>query len=398
MKDIQAACGHLHAMQGIPLSLVDGQGQCLQSWPDIFKTSVRQQMLAYVINDFRGQERDALHPLISYLPGGYFVGVIEISADLYLIIGLCSPYPHTRKEFMDLCVDTVLPEYMQQYCDAAMQTPVITLTQMRACIALLTQLFSGQNIPEDDIRFCDLANLTEDTEKRFTRARFRQREEAAEHSKRAYEIAFCQAVQQGRSDLLLRAFSRSPEGSIGAMTLNRERQMKYAFISFATLVTRAAIDGGLNEESAYLLSDLYCQRMDMLTERSAIDRLTLFMATDLCEKVAAQKLPEQTSPVIRKAINYISVHLHEPFTIEELAEYCGLCRRSLSMRFKKEIGIGIVDYVQQEKINEARFLVEHTDLPLSQIAVHLNYSSQSYFTTQFKKIVGETPERHRNHH
>jgi AraC-like DNA-binding protein len=58
--------------------------------------------------------------------------------------------------------------------------------------------------------------------------------------------------------------------------------------------------------------------------------------------------------------------------------------------------MSVVDYVQREKIDEARFLLEHTDLGLSQISSHLNYSSQSYFIAQFKKIVGETPERYRN--
>ena len=180
------------------------------------------------------------------------------------------------------------------------------------------------------------------------------------------------------------------------MSLNPQRQRQYTFISFATLVSRAAMEGGLAEETAFLLSDLYCQRMDLLTEPSEFERLILGMAMDFCEKVANSRLPEQVTPPVRKALNYISVHLHEPFGVEDLAEHCNLCRRSLSMRFKKEMGVGIVDYVQREKIAEARFLLEHTELGLPEISSHLNYSSQSYFTAQFKKIVGETPERYRN--
>ena len=82
--------------------------------------------------------------------------------------------------------------------------------------------------------------------------------------------------------------------------------------------------------------------------------------------------------------------------MEDLAEHCGLGRRSLSLRFKEEMGMSVVDYVQREKIGEACFLLEHTELALPQIAAYLNYSSQSYFTEQFKKILGETPERYRN--
>ncbi|MBE6121284.1 MAG: helix-turn-helix transcriptional regulator, partial [Erysipelotrichaceae bacterium] len=47
---------------------------------------------------------------------------------------------------------------------------------------------------------------------------------------------------------------------------------------------------------------------------------------------------------------------------------------------------------------EACFLLEHTDLTLTQISNYLNYSSQSYFTQQFKKSAGVTPERYRRQH
>lgn len=396
MDDVLNICSRMYALQQLPLSLVDKEGNFLQSWPEVFKDSVRPEMNALAIQDFRLQKRDALHPLISFINDGFFVGVVQVDTDHYLIIGLVSPYRHSRKELMELCVDTVFPERMQQYCDAAMLAPVMTLPQMRAYVAMLAQLFSGQVIAEENILFNDNVSGRPYSEKRLSALQFHQREEAGEHTKLGYEAAFRQAIRLGRSDLLLKALTGPTGGSVGAMSLNPQRQRQYTFISFATLVSRAAMEGGLAEETAFLLSDLYCQRMDLLTEPSEFERLILGMAMDFCEKVANSRLPEQVTPPVRKALNYISVHLHEPFGVEDLAEHCNLCRRSLSMRFKKEMGVGIVDYVQREKIAEARFLLEHTELGLPEISSHLNYSSQSYFTAQFKKIVGETPERYRN--
>ena len=396
MNDILNICSRMYALQQLPLSLVDGEGRFLQSWPEAFKDSVRPAMNALVIQDFRLQKRDELHPLISFINNGFFVGVVQVKAEHYLIIGLVSPYRHSRKELMEMCADSVLPERMQQYCDAAMLSPVMTLPQMRAYVALLAQLFTGRAIAEEDILFNDNATSRPYSEKRLSALQFRQREEAGEHTKLGYEAAFRQAIRLGRSDLLQKALTASTGGRVGAMSLDARRQMQYTFISFATLVSRAAMEGGLPEETAFLLSDLYCQRMDLLTEPSEFERLILGMAMDFCEKVAKSKLPDNTSPVIRKALNYISVHLHESFGAEDLAAHCGLCRRSLSLRFREEMGVGIVDYVQREKIDEARYLLEHTELGLPEISSHLNYSSQSYFTARFKKIVGETPERYRN--
>jgi len=389
-------CSRMYALQQLPLSLVDGAGRFLQSWPEVFRDSVRPEMNALVIQDFRLQKRDALHPLISFINNSFFVGVVQADADHYLIIGLVSPYRHSRRELMEMCVDTVLPDRMQQYCDAAMLASVMTLPQMRAYVALLAQLFTGQAIAEENILFNDNVSNRPYSERRLSAMQFHQREEAGEHTKLGYEAAFRQAIRLGRSDLLLKALTSPTGGSVGAMSLDPQRQRQYSFISFATLASRAAMEGGLSEETAFLLSDLYCQRMDLLTGQSEFERLILGMAMDFCEKVANSRLPERITPPVRKALNYISVHLHESFGVEDLAEHCNLCRRSLSLRFREEMGVGVVEYVQREKIAEARFLLEHTELGLPEISSHLNYSSQSYFTAQFKKIVGETPERYRN--
>lgn len=396
MDEVLNICSRMYALQQLPMSLVDAEGRYLQSWPEVFKDCVRPEMTELVIQVFRLQRRDALHPLISFVNDGFFVSVVQVDAGHYLIIGLVSPYRHSRRELMEMCMDTVLPERMQQYCDAAMLSPLMTLSQMRAYVAMLAQLFSGQAIAEENILFNDSASRAPYSEKRLSALQFRQREEAEEHAKLGYEAAFRQAVRLGRSDLLLKALTGPTGGSVGAMSLDPQRQRRYTFISFATLVSRAAMEGGLAEETAFLLSDLYCQRMDLLSEQSEFDRLTLGMAMDFCEKVANSRVPEQASPPVRKALNYISVHLHEPFGMEDLVSHCHLCRRSLSLRFKAEVGMSVVDYVQREKIAEARFLLEHTELGLPEISSHLNYSSQSYFTAQFKKIVGETPERYRN--
>ena len=73
VNDIMNICSRMYTMQQLPLSLVDEEGRILQSWPEIFKDSIRPEMTALVIRDFVLQDRDALHPLISYLEEGYFV-------------------------------------------------------------------------------------------------------------------------------------------------------------------------------------------------------------------------------------------------------------------------------------------------------------------------------------
>ena len=289
----------------------------------------------------------------------------------------------------------ILPDHLQTFVTMLMSTPIVTLPQLKSHMCLLTQTITQASLTEDDILFSDSASQIPYSAEKLSHARFRQRESADPHAATNYENGVCDAIALGRTDLLIPRLTASPGGSVGMMSPDAMRQRRYSFISFATLITRAAIRRGLPEETAFLLSDLYCQRMDSLTSPAAMDQLTLGMAMDFCEKVAKSRLPQQVSPVVQKALSYITVHLHESFGMEELSQYCNLCRRSLSLRFQKEVGMTVGEYVQREKTEEARFLLRHTKIGLPEIAAYLDYSSQSYFTQIFRKHTGKTPQQYR---
>lgn len=52
--------------------------------------------------------------------------------------------------------------------------------------------------------------------------------------------------------------------------------------------------------------------------------------------------------VIKNCLQYISTHLRENLRLEELAHECGLCSRSLSLKFKAEVGCGIPEYIHRD--------------------------------------------------
>ena len=81
MNDIFRICSRIYTLHQLPLSLVDRNGQILQSWPEILKESVRPEMTGLVIQDFTLQNRDARHPLVSFIQNGFFVGAVEIEPE-----------------------------------------------------------------------------------------------------------------------------------------------------------------------------------------------------------------------------------------------------------------------------------------------------------------------------
>lgn len=391
--DFYKNCTDLYEICHIPISIVNQSGTPLLSLPSSGGEFALPEAVQYVLTDFFLQKRDALHPLVTYLEPGFFLGVVELTEEQFCIVGLVSPFQHTRNEIMQVCAQGIEPQKMQAFCDLMIQMPMVNLYQLKSLICLLVRLAHETEITFEDILFVD--NTVFDTAN-LNDALFELREDADFHVPIDYETGVCGAIEAGDTELLKRRILAPSQGKVGRMSSSALRQQKYAFISFATLLTRAAIRGGLSGEIAFNLSDVYCQRMDVQTEITAVEQLAFTMAMDFCNRVADAKSGGVQSDVVKKCIAYISAHLHDDLRLEELSRHCGLCGRSLSIKFKAEVGYGIPEYIHREKLCEARYLLTSTDYSLADITGFLNYPTQSYFTQIFKRYEGTTPQQYRD--
>ena len=396
MRKIEEQLERINSICHIPMILLTGEGEIVASWPKSQSAGVYPFAYKAVIEDFRLHKRDAQHPLINFLGSGFLLGVMELSPALYLMIGLVSPHHQRRKDILKMIEHVAQPLHLQSLCDNLIQTPLMTLDQVKAYICLLSKLLLPQEIPEGNILFVDILTSSVSESQILEKNLFEQREEPEFHVPVDFEAAICVAIEAGNRTQLERRLYSPVRGRIGRMSSNELRQQKYSFICMATLASRAAIRGGLPAEIAFSLSDLYCQRIDLLSELQLIQNLTYTMLVDYCERVREIQKRPVTSTVISNCLSYISVHLHEPISLEQLSQHCGLCTRSLSLRFKKEMGMGIPEYIHREKLQEAEYLLLHTGYSLSEITSYLNYPSQSYFTEIFKKYNQMTPQQFRD--
>jgi two-component system response regulator YesN len=100
--------------------------------------------------------------------------------------------------------------------------------------------------------------------------------------------------------------------------------------------------------------------------------------------------------VVDKVKQYITANISEPgMSREVIASYVYLNPDYLTRVFKKETGLSISDYLQQQRICYAKELLTTTDKSVSDIAVLAGYSNLSYFSTIFKKAVHMNPNEYR---
>ena len=219
--------------------------------------------------------------------------------------------------------------------------------------------------------------------------------EPAVHNTMELEEMMLSHVEYGRIEEIQKLFRAPAMGRAGTMASDALRQQKNLIVCTATLVTRSAIKGGLDRETAFALSDMYIQKAELMADVVDLTRLNAQMVLDFTKRVAAEKCGIHHSKLVRRARDFILSHISETITTETLAKECGMNRTYLCKLFTEETGMTLGQYVTQIKVDEAKRLMDITGKSIAEIAEYLGYSSQSHFQRVFKKASGTTPGEYR---
>jgi AraC-like DNA-binding protein len=174
--------------------------------------------------------------------------------------------------------------------------------------------------------------------------------------------------------------------------------MKTSIVVFTTLVTRAAMEGGLSPELAYPLGDSYIQTAEDCRDSGELNSLAHAMYHDFIYRVHQLRANPHCSHAIQKCCDYIELSLDRKIHAKDLAALVGYTEYYLTEKFKNETGLSVSDYVRNAKINRAKMLLQSTDMSVSEIAERLAFNSANYLIRVFKELEGCTPAAYRERH
>lgn len=218
------------------------------------------------------------------------------------------------------------------------------------------------------------------------------------HNTLALEQTIANFVRRGDTVALKKWFCDAPAVRGGVLAADQLRQIKNTFIVTATLISRAAIRGGMDVDEALSLSDVYIQKCELMNNVERIANLQYHMVFDYAERVEKLRYEKQPSKLVQEVTKYIQRHLSEPITTENIAKSLFLSRSRLSVKFKEETGENLIDFILKEKTEEAKSLLRYTDKTAVAISAYLGFSSQSHFSRVFKKYTGSLPNEYRKRH
>lgn len=224
---------------------------------------------------------------------------------------------------------------------------------------------------------------------------FTQRESLISHTPYREETAFFSYLKHGMTQKVIESLAGFTSAGlvVGRLSDDPLTQCKYWSICCITLGTRYAIEGGLNEMTAFNLSDKHIRAVDALSSQQEITSYLANAVIELSELVR-QSARSEFPTHIKNCLDYIDIHLHENIKIENIAKEVGFSADYLSKYFKKHVGKSLTDYITEKKLEEARALIIN-GAELSSVAYALGFCSQSYFTSKFKRLYGVTPLKFR---
>lgn len=196
---------------------------------------------------------------------------------------------------------------------------------------------------------------------------------------------------QNEAEQILREINRLERPTLAKDT---KRSLKNSLICSCTLFTRAIINGGVDPENAFNLSDAFIQKIE---ETDNSDDLIALEYNMLYTFIKTQKDEKKTSYqyVVNKAITFIHHEILNELSLEKIASHLNIHPSYLSQVFKNDVGLSITEYINKKRIEDSKYFLILGSLPISEIANLFKFCNQSYYTSLFKKYCGLTPKQFR---
>lgn len=327
----------------------------------------------------------------------HYIGLVQNrKTGQMVLIGPVISIPPSPTSVRNIMKEYSIPlEYREQLAELYQFTPVYSFHQFCHFLALFYQ-----ELLDDAIDIDTYLNIYTDTSgasvaSLHSTKSYDAKEMALFHNTYHYEQLYLDYIRNGNVEGLKKFFSNAFSIQAGQLADNTLRHAKNILIVSVTLATRCAIEGGLDIESAYQLSDIYIQESEKLQNTDALYHMQYNMLLDFTRRVAQAQIPHDTTSDIYKCIQYIKQHTNQAISTSDVAAYIGKSRSHLSRCFKKELGFEMSEFIMRCKLEEAKSLLTYTDKSLSEISSYLCFSSQAYLQNVFKKKFGVTPNEYR---
>lgn len=241
--------------------------------------------------------------------------------------------------------------------------------------------------------------LRTDLERYLIQERLKNRRRSYQHPSYQLERQLFEAIRLGADIEAVSLLDRINSLERAELSPDPIRSLKNSLIGSCTIFARAAISGGVDSESAFMLSDLLIRQVERVSSRQQAESLEYDMLLPFTNAVRESRQSGEAaeySPAIARVRQFVRQSVHGQMSLSDAAEHVNVHPNYLSTLFTKECGESLMAYYDRERIEAISQFLRFTDTPLAEVAVNFEFSSFSHFSSYFKKHTGLTPRDYRS--
>lgn len=269
--------------------------------------------------------------------------------------------------------------------------------KFNALMAILYNLVTGGQVDMEEILKANkmVEENVETLERDKTFQSVERIDEDITHHTYMEELQLTGYVKNGDQEGVEKMFD-SLISKVGKLAKGATNHYRYLAICIITLVTRAAIEGGVTPAAAYALSDIYVDKVDQSNQVAQLYYLMKESAIEFTKQVNESKSNKASSNYINQCKDYILNNYQRKIVLEEVAHSIGLNKNYLSHLFHKKEGITMNEYINKLRVKRAENLLKYSEATLTEISSYVCFHSQSHFGSVFKKYMNMTPQQYRD--
>lgn len=104
---------------------------------------------------------------------------------------------------------------------------------------------------------------------------------------------------------------------------------------------------------------------------------------------------EIVCPYVERAVAYMETHYMEKLAFSDIQKASRTNHTTLTRNFKEQMGLTVMEYLQDYRIKVAKKQLEFTDIPLKDVARQCGFSTTEHFSRVFSSVTGKPPAAYR---
>lgn len=209
------------------------------------------------------------------------------------------------------------------------------------------------------------------------------------------ENAVLTAIGHGNETQAMESVKKLVNLGIPPRLADTLRDRKNLTITLNSLMRKAAEQAGVHPIHIDSFSNQSVRQIEELESVEQCQSFQRRLALGYCRLVRKYSTSGYSLPV-QKVITCITTDLSADLGLKALAGKLNVTPSYLSSLFRKETGMTLTDYVNQQRIAHAQHLLLNTSFPIKSIAQQCGIADLNYFVRMFKRAAGVTPKVYRD--